>query len=75
MGGVLDLRTYLDDNKDLLPNLWSWLGEQYLNWYKNPETSVTWAITARLAHYTRINTFVREDWLKEAQSCGACNAG
>ena len=28
-------------------------------------TGTVWAIEARLAHNTRINTFVREDWLKK----------
>lgn len=65
MGGVLDLAPYLEKYKDLLPNLWSWLGEQNLYWNKNPETGTVWAIEAKLAHNTRINTFVREDWLKK----------
>jgi len=65
MGGVLDLAPYLEEYKDLLPDLWAFLGEENLYWNKNPETGTIWAIEARLVHNTRINTFVREDWLKK----------
>jgi putative aldouronate transport system substrate-binding protein len=65
MGGVLDLAPYLEEYRDLLPDLWEFLGEQNLYWNKNPETGTIWAIEARLVHDTRINTFVREDWLKK----------
>lgn len=64
MGGVLDMSPYLEEYKDLLPNLWGFLGETNLYWDKDPETGTVWAIEARLYHNTRINTFVREDWLK-----------
>ena len=65
MGGVLDLAPYLEQYKDLLPNLWEWLGDENIYWNKSPETGTVWAIEAKLAHNTRINTFVREDWLKK----------
>lgn len=65
MGGVLDMSTYLTENKDLLPNLYGLLTETNINWDKDPTTGTIWAIEARLAHPTRINTFVREDWLKK----------
>lgn len=65
MGGVLDMSTYIEENKDLLPNLWGWLGEGNINWNKDPAEGTIWAIEAKLAHMTRINTFVREDWLKK----------
>ncbi len=63
MGGVLDLASYVDDNKDVLPNLWDWLGETNLYWDKDPEAGTIWAIEAKLATSNRINTFVRKDWL------------
>ncbi len=63
MGGVLDLSSYVDDNKDILPNLWDWLGETNLYWDKDPESGTIWAIEAKLATSNRINTFVRKDWL------------
>ena len=63
MGGVLDLASYVDDNKDILPNLWDWLGETNLYWDKDPESGTIWAIEAKLATSNRINTFVRKDWL------------
>lgn len=65
MGGVLDIAPYLEKYKDLIPDLWDWLGEQNLYWNQDPITGTVWAIEARLAHNTRINTFVREDWLNK----------
>lgn len=66
MGGVLDMAPYLEKYKDLIPDLWDWLGEQNLYWNQDPITGTVWAIEARLAHNTRINTFVREDWLRSS---------
>lgn len=65
MGGVLDLAPYLEEYKDLIPDLWDWLGEQNLYWNRDPERGTIWAIEARLANNGRINTFVREDWLNK----------
>ncbi len=65
MGGVTDLSTYVDENKDILPNLWDWLTETNIYWDKDPEDGTIWALEARLANSARINTFVREDWLKK----------
>ena len=44
MGGVLDLSSYVDDYKDLLPNLWNWLGETNIYWDKDPVDGTLWAI-------------------------------
>lgn len=63
MGGVLDLRSYIDDYKAELPNLWDWLGETNLYWDSDPNDGTTWAIEAKLANMNRINTFIRKDWL------------
>ena len=63
MGGVLDLAPYVEGNKELLPNLWAWLGDTNINWNKDPQTGVLWAIEGKRAVTARINTFVRKDWL------------
>ncbi|MBO5055614.1 MAG: extracellular solute-binding protein [Lachnospiraceae bacterium] len=65
MGGVLDLSSYVDDYKDLLPNMWNWLGETNIYWDKDPSTGQLWAIEGKLAVSNRINTFVRRDWLEK----------
>ena len=64
MGGVLDLSSYVEDYKDVLPNLWNWLGETNINWDKDPETGSIWALEAKLANQNRICTFIRKDWLE-----------
>lgn len=62
MGGVLDLSQYVE-NKDLLPNLWDWLGETNIYWDRDPSTGTIWALEGKLAVSNRINTFIRQDWL------------
>lgn len=63
MGGVIDLGQYVDTYKDLLPNLWDWLGDTNIYWDKDPATGTIWALEGKLAVSNRINTFVRQDWL------------
>ncbi len=65
MGGVVDLAPYLEQHKDILPNLWGLLGETNLYWDKDPEKGTVWAIEALLSNNKRVGTFVREDWLKK----------
>lgn len=65
MGGVHDFTPLLESNKDLLPDMWSLLGDANIYWYKDPEKATMWAIESKLFHNKRINTFVREDWLKK----------
>lgn len=67
MGGVLDLAPYVDGNKDLLPNLWDWLGETNIYWDRDPATGTIWALEGKLAVSNRINTFVRQDWLDKLE--------
>ncbi len=62
-GGVLDLSGYVEDYKELLPNLWAWLGETNIYWDKDPVEGTIWAIESKLATGNRINTFIRKDWL------------
>ena len=63
MEGILDMAPYLEEYKDLLPNLWGFLGEHNLYYNRDPEVGTVWAIEAKLVNNARINTFVREDWL------------
>ena len=63
MGGVIDLGQYVDTYKDLLPNLWAWLGDTNIYWDKDPVAGTIWALEGKLAVSNRINTFVRQDWL------------
>ncbi|MDR1687664.1 MAG: extracellular solute-binding protein [Clostridiales bacterium] len=63
MGGILDMSPYIDGYKELFPNLWDLLGEYNLHFNKDPEDGHIWAIEAIIANNSRINTFVREDWL------------
>lgn len=65
MGGVLDISSYLTDYKKDLPNLYALLGDQNINWNKDPETGRIWAVEAILFNNMRTSTFVREDWLKK----------
>jgi len=63
MEGVLELNQYLEEYKDLLPNLYNWLGDTNIYWDKDPNTGELWAIEGKRADIKRINTFVRQDWL------------
>lgn len=65
MGGITNLYPYVTDNKDLLSNLYGWLQDSNIFYDKDPEADTLWALEARLANSARINTFVREDWLKK----------
>lgn len=64
MGGVIDLAPYVDNYKDLLPNLWNWLGDANINYDRDPNTNTLWAIEGKRADIKRINCFVRRDWLE-----------
>lgn len=63
MGGVMDLSGLLEENKDLVPNLWNWLGETNIYWDRDPVDGTIWAIEGKLATSNRVLTFVRQDWL------------
>ena len=63
MGGIIDLAPYIEEYKDLLPNLFTLLGEENIYWDKDPETGKLWALETRLVNNARINTFIRKDWL------------
>lgn len=65
MGGVLDLAELVEQNKDITPNLWNWLGETNMLWDKDPFTGTLWAIEGKRATTNRINTFIRKDWLEK----------
>ena len=63
MGGVQDLAPYLEQYKDMLPNLYSWLGDTNINWDKDIKTGTIYAIEGKRATTNRVVTFVRKDWL------------
>lgn len=63
MGGVQDLSSYVEQYKDLLPNLFGWLGDSNMYWDKDPKTGTLWALEGRRAEQQRIVTYVRKDWL------------
>lgn len=65
MGGVTDIGQLVTKNKNLLPNLWELLGDENIYWDQDPQSGSLFAIEAKLFHNKRINTFVREDWLKQ----------
>jgi putative aldouronate transport system substrate-binding protein len=65
MGGVTNLTPYLEEYKDLLPNLWDLLGDENIYYDQDPEDGSLWAVEAMLIVNRRTNTFVREDWLKK----------
>ena len=64
MGGVTELGALLAQYKGILPNLFNWLGNTNIYWDQDPNTGELWAIEGKRADVKRINTFVREDWLK-----------
>ena len=63
MDGIIDLAPYIEQYKDLLPNLFELLGEENIYWDQDPETGKLWALETRLVNNARINTFIRKDWL------------
>ena len=63
MGGVIDMAPYVNENKDLLPDLWDLLGEMNVYYNRDPESGTIWAIEALKKNVRQLNTFVREDWL------------
>lgn len=65
MGGITNLTPYLEEYKPLLTNLWDLLGDNNIYYDQDPDTKELWAIEAILAENARINTFIREDWLKK----------
>jgi len=63
MGGVLDLKEYVDNYKANTQNLWNWLGESNIYWDQDINDGTLWAIEGKRANPRRILTFVRQDWL------------
>jgi len=63
MGGVLDLAPILAENKDLVPSMFDWLGDEVIYQDLDPNTGTLWAIEGKRNEICRINTFVRKDWL------------
>ncbi|MCL1995073.1 MAG: hypothetical protein FWG63_02615 [Defluviitaleaceae bacterium] len=63
MGGLLNLYPLLQTYRDVLPNLYSLVGEEMIYWELDPVTNELFAITGRLFQDGRSLTFIREDWL------------
>jgi len=63
MGGVIDLKDYVNNYKSDLPNLWNWLGERNIYWDKDPMNGTIWAIEGKRVEQQKSVTFVRQDWL------------
>ena len=63
MDGIIDLAPYIEQYKDLLPNLFELLGEDNIYWDQDPVTHKLWALETRLVNNARNNTFIRKDWL------------
>ena len=64
--GVLDMSQWLtDDYKGLFSNLWNWLGSANILADQDPTTGTIYCIEGRRNNTYRINTFVRNDWLKK----------
>ena len=63
MGGVIDLAPVLEENKDLVPSLFDWLGEELVYQDLDPSEGTLWAIEGKRNETCRINTFIRQDWL------------
>lgn len=65
MGGIIDMAPYVNEYKDILPDLWGLLKENNIYYDRDPEKGTIWAIEALLFNNRRTNTFVREDWLNK----------
>ncbi|MDP4088581.1 MAG: sugar ABC transporter substrate-binding protein [Bacillota bacterium] len=63
MSGVYDLNADLKKYEKWLPNLYGFLGKDNLYYDQDPSAGNVWAIEAKLVNNSRINTFVRQDWL------------
>ena len=63
MGGVIDLAPLLEQNKDLVPSMFDWLGEDVIYQDLDPNAGTLWAIEGKRNEICRINTFIRQDWL------------
>ncbi len=62
--GVIDLAPYIEEYKDLIPDLIKLLGgEANLYYDQDPATGALWMIEGIRADTSRITTFIRKDWL------------
>jgi putative aldouronate transport system substrate-binding protein len=66
MGGVTDLNGYVNGYADLFPNVWDWLGDEFINYDKDPKTDQLWAIESKVSGSggTQL-ALIRQDWLKK----------
>jgi len=64
MGGVIDMAPYIEGMKPKLSNMFDLLGDTNIYYNLDPVTNTIWAIEGIRYVNVRIDTFVREDWLK-----------
>ncbi|MDR0730040.1 MAG: extracellular solute-binding protein [Treponema sp.] len=65
MDGVLDLSPYINGYADLFPNIWEWLGDEFINYHRDPKTGRLWAMEGKMSNEAGRNVYVRSDWLKK----------
>jgi len=65
MGGMLNLDPYVTGLAWMAPNMWDLLGTEFIYFNRDPNDGKIWSISGIRYGQTRINTFVREDWLKK----------
>ncbi|MDR0553618.1 MAG: sugar ABC transporter substrate-binding protein [Treponema sp.] len=59
------MNPYINGYAGLFPNIWNWLGDEFVNYDRNPKTRELWALEARIANEAARNVFVRKDWLQK----------
>ena len=64
MNGIIDLDPFVTGLAFLAPDLWDLLGPDLIYFNRNLTTGQIWAIEGIKIGATRINTFVRGDWLR-----------
>ncbi|MCL2018169.1 MAG: extracellular solute-binding protein [Oscillospiraceae bacterium] len=65
MDGILNMDPYVTGLAFLAPNLWDLLGPDFIYFNRDPQNGYIWSISGVRHDKMRINTFVREDWLKK----------
>lgn len=49
MDAIVDLAPYFAEENPTNKAIWNWLGDTFINWDKNPDTGVVWAIESKRA--------------------------
>ncbi|MCL1806545.1 MAG: sugar ABC transporter substrate-binding protein [Oscillospiraceae bacterium] len=64
MGAVHDLEPLVHGYRDRLNHLWDLFGEYLIYYARDPANGHIWWMETYKADTSRLNTFMREDWLK-----------